>query len=71
MGALLRQLEGLNAGERQMYALDDSKDQIMTAFKLALANLIMWGRDNYFPPEYTQETRQRLSPFLRQLACVV
>lgn len=71
MGALLRQLEDLNAGERQMYALDDSKDQIMTALKLALANLIMWGRDNYFPPEYAQATWHRLSPFFPLRAYVL
>ncbi len=35
----------------------------MTALKLALANLAMWARDNYFPPEYAHATWQRLASF--------
>ncbi len=62
---LLRELEDLNAGERQMYELDDRKDQVMTVLKLAFANLAMWIRDNYFPPEYARATWQRLIPFFR------
>ncbi len=67
---LLRELEDLEAGERQMYELDDSKDQVMTVLKLALANLAMWVRDNYFPPEYACATWQRLAPFFRLPGCV-
>ncbi len=63
--ALLRELEGLNAGERRMYELDDSKDQIMTVLKLALCNLAMWVCDNYFPPGYDHATWRRLVPFFR------
>ncbi len=62
---LLRELEHLNSGERRMYELDDRKDQLMTALKVALVNLAMWVRDNYFPPEYAHATWQRLAPFLR------
>ncbi len=62
---LLRELEDLKVGERQMYELDDGKDQVMTVLKLALANLAMWVRDRFFPPEYSRATWQRLSPFLR------
>ena len=62
---ILRKLEDLNAGERQMYELDNQKDQVMTILKLALANLTMWVRDNYFPTEYAHATWQRLLPFLR------
>ncbi len=62
---LLRELEDLKASEKQMYELDDRKDQLMTALKLALANLVMWVRDNYFPPEYTRATWHRLAPFSR------
>ncbi len=54
-----------------MYELDDNKDQIMTALKLALANLIMWVRDNYFPPEYAQATWQRLSSLFQLPTCMV
>ncbi len=62
---ILRELEDLKASQRQMYELDDSKDQVMTVLKLALANLAMWVRDNYFPPEYACATWQRLAPLLR------
>jgi hypothetical protein len=62
---LLRQLEDLAANERAMYELDHAKDQVMTALKLALANLIMWTRDHYFPATYAQATWRRLAPFFR------
>ena len=53
---LLRQLEDLAASERTMYALDHPKDQTMTLLKLALANLVIWTRDRYFPAPYAQAT---------------
>jgi len=37
----------------------------MTVLKLALANLVMWTRDRYFPATYTQATWHRLAPFFR------
>jgi hypothetical protein len=46
---LLRALEDLAHQERDMYALDNRKDQVMTVCKVALANLVMWTRDRYFP----------------------
>jgi hypothetical protein len=39
---LLCALEDLKAQERAMYELDNSKDQVMTVFKVALVNLVMW-----------------------------
>lgn len=39
---LLRALEDFKARERAMYELDNSKDQVMTVFKVALVNLVMW-----------------------------
>ena len=62
---LLRTLEDLNASERTMYALDHRKDQVMTACKLGLTNLIMWTRDHYFPQTSAQATWQRLRPFFQ------
>ncbi len=62
---LLRALEDLKAGERQMYELDDRKDQVMTVLKLALANLAMWVRDNYFPTAHEYSTWKTLAPFFR------
>lgn len=60
---LLRALEDLAATERIMYELDNRKDQIMTVFKLALANAVMWARDQYFPESYAHATWGRLAPF--------
>ena len=60
---LLRAVSELTAGERTMYQLDDAKDQVMTVCKTALANLVMWTRDRYFPGCYAQATWGRLAPF--------
>ncbi len=57
---ILRELEDLKAGARQVYELDDRKDQLMAVLKLALANLAMWVRDNCFPPEYARARWRRL-----------
>jgi hypothetical protein len=62
---LLRRLEDLDAQARQMFELDNRQDQIMTSLRLALANLVMWVRDNYFPKDYAHATWKRLAPFLR------
>ena len=62
---LLRQLEDLKASERAMYELDHAKDQTMTVLKLALANLVLWTRDRYFPATYAKATWHRLAPFFR------
>ena len=62
-GDLLRALEDLAAQERTMYELDNRKVRLMTVFKLALTNLVMWVRDQVFPPTYTHATWGRLLPF--------
>jgi hypothetical protein len=62
---LLRELEDLEEKERVMYELEHAKDQLMTVLKLALANLVMWTRDTYFPAAYAQATWHRLAPFFR------
>jgi hypothetical protein len=62
---LLRALEELAASEREMHELDNRKDQIMTTCKVALANLVMWVRDRFFPSTYAHATWQRLQPFFR------
>ena len=54
---LLRAIEDLEQQEREMYELDNQKDQVMTIFKVALANLGMWVRDQY--------TWHRLQPFFQ------
>jgi len=67
---VLRALEDLEAKERTMYELDHRKDQVMTIYKVALANLAMWVRDRYFPPSYADATWRRLLPFF-QLPCMI
>jgi len=62
---LLRAMEDLAQQEREMYELDNRKDQVMTIFKVALANLSMWTRDQYFPASYAHATWHRLQPFFQ------
>ena len=62
---LLRAIEDLAQQEREMYELDNRKDQIMTVCKVALANLGMWARDHYFPAEYAHASWQRLQIFFQ------
>lgn len=62
---LLRAVEDLAQQEREMYKLDNRKDQIMTVCKVALANLGMWVRDHYFPMSYAHASWHRLQPFFQ------
>ena len=68
---LLRALEDLTTNERAMYELDNRKDQVMTVFKVALANVVMWTRDHYFPESFAHATWQRLAPFFHLSGLVV
>ena len=61
----LRALEDLTCKEREMYELDNRKDQVMTVCTFALVNLVMWTRDQYFPLTYAHDTWKRLAPFFR------
>jgi hypothetical protein len=58
---LLRALEDLATSERVMHELDNRKDQIMAICKVALANLVMWVRDRFFPSTYAHATRASLA----------
>jgi hypothetical protein len=62
---VLRQREDLVARARVMYELDHAKDQLMTVFKVGLANLGMWVRDQYFGESYQHCSWQRLWPFFK------
>ncbi|MDQ5852241.1 MAG: hypothetical protein M3380_09250 [Chloroflexota bacterium] len=62
---VLRALEDLAAREPQMYELDDAKDQIMSVCKVAVANLVLWTRDQDFPAAYAHATWHRLEPFFK------
>jgi hypothetical protein len=60
---LLRALEDLTTHERAMYELDNRKDQMMTVFKVALTNLVMWTRDHYFSESFAHATWGGWLPF--------
>lgn len=62
---VLRTLKDLKAQSQKMYELDNRKDQVMTVCKVAVANLAMWVRDQYFPPSYAHATWHRLLPFFQ------
>jgi len=62
---VLRQQEDLEVQARDMYELDQGKDQIMTLFKVGLANVGMWVRDHYFGESYQHCGWQRLLPFFK------
>jgi hypothetical protein len=62
---VLRQQEDLEAQAREMYELDHAKDQVMTLFKVGLANVGMWVRDQYFGESYQHCGWQRLLPFFQ------
>jgi hypothetical protein len=62
---VLRALEDLKTKSRKMYELDNRKDQVMTVCKVAVANLAMWVRDQYFPTSYAHATWHRLLPFFQ------
>ena len=62
---LLRDLAEFSVKERAMYELENGKDQCMTSLKLALENLGMWARNQYFPATYAHATWHRLAPFFR------
>src|SRR5947209_9793830 len=63
--SVLRQQEDLQACEREMWELDNTKDQIMTLLKVGLANLGMWVRDHYFGASYQSCGWERLLPFFQ------
>ena len=47
------------------------RDSLMTVCKVALANLAMWIRDQYFPASYAHATWRRLAPFFQLAGTVV
>jgi hypothetical protein len=68
---VLRKQEELQAYEREMQELDNTKDQIMTLLKVGLANLGMWVRDHYFGESYQSCGWERLVPFFQLSGWVI
>jgi hypothetical protein len=62
---VLRHQEDVQAQARDRYELDHAKDQLMTLFKVGLANLGMWVRDHYFGESYQHCRGPRLLPFFK------
>ena len=60
---VMRDLLDLEAQSCDMFQLDNRKDQVMSALKVALTNLIMWTRQHFFPESYAKATWKRLQPF--------
>ena len=60
---VMRDLLDLEAQSRDMFQLDNRKDQLMSALKVALTNLIMWTRQHFFPANYAKATWKRLQAF--------
>jgi hypothetical protein len=55
----------LVAHERPMYELDNAADQVMNVCTVALTNLVLWVREQYFPASYRHATWARLAHFFR------
>jgi hypothetical protein len=47
------------------------RETLMTVCKVALANLSMWVRDQYFPASYAHATWHRLAPFFQLAGTMV
>jgi hypothetical protein len=58
-----RELEELAKRERQMYEVENNKDQIMTVCKVAMVNVGMYVRERWFPSSYAHCGWKRLSGF--------
>jgi hypothetical protein len=61
----VRRQEIVNKCEGYCRELDHAKDQLMTLFKVGLANLGMWVRDHYFGESYQHCGGPRLLPFFK------
>jgi exonuclease VII small subunit len=57
--------------EHPMYKLDDRKDQLMSALRVFLVNVLQWLRGTVFPESYACATYKTLAPFLQMGGFVV
>ncbi|MFQ5814377.1 MAG: hypothetical protein ACE5I2_14465 [Anaerolineae bacterium] len=51
--------------DRPMYELDNRKDQLMSALRICLVNILQWLRDTVFPKSYAHATYKTLAPFVQ------
>jgi hypothetical protein len=54
-----------------MYELDDRKDQLLSALRLGLGNVLQWLRDTVFPESYANATYKTLVPLVQMGGFVV
>lgn len=57
--------------ECPMYELDDRKDQLLSALRLCLGNVLQWLRDTVFPKSYANATYETLAPFVQMGGFVI
>ncbi len=57
--------------EHPMYELDDRKDQLMSALRVFLVNVLQWLRRAVFPEPYARATYETLAPLLQMGGFVV
>jgi hypothetical protein len=54
-----------------MYELDDRKDQLLSALRLCVGNVLQWLRDTVFPESYANATYKTLAPFAQMGGFVI
>jgi hypothetical protein len=57
--------------DHPMYELDDRKDQLMSALRVCLVNVLQWLRDTVFPASYAHATYKTLTPFVQMGGFVI
>lgn len=57
--------------DHPMHELDDRKDQLMSALRIFLVNILQWLRGAVFPDAYEHATYKTLAPFLQMGGFVV
>lgn len=57
--------------DHPMYELDDRKDQLMSALRVCLVNVLQRLRDTVFPASYAHATYETLAPFVQMGGFVI
>jgi len=57
--------------DHPMYELDDRKDQLLSALRVCLVNVLQWLRDTVFPASYTHATYKTLASFVQMGGFVI
>ncbi|MCP4540824.1 MAG: hypothetical protein GY832_27110, partial [Chloroflexi bacterium] len=57
--------------DHPMYKLDNRKDQLVSALRLCLVNVLQLLRDTVFPESYAQSTYKTLMPFIQMDGFVI